>query len=235
MRHFIDDNDIVVQYDLNYNLINLEYPVKVRFIKEQKKSLLHNKRILAFDMETYFEMVGGLKKSKAYSCGFYDGKQKFKYYISDFQCAEDMIKKCFEDMMCGKYHNYNIYCHNFARFDINFIFIILAKIYKISNLVSKENDKISFSITSKNKIGKVYPKLTFKDSYCLLPSSLDDLGDAFEVEVRKGIFPYSFVNAKTIDYIGCVPDINLFNENIKETRNKMSIKEYNKLLSINPN
>lgn len=53
-------------------------------------------------------------------------------------------------------------------------------------------------------------KLTFRDSYWLLTSSLDKQGKALLNESKK-YFPYDFINVSDLNYIGEVPSKELFN------------------------
>jgi len=98
-----------------------------------------------------------------------------------------------------------------------FLHKVFHKYFKVSNIISKDLNIISICITSSEKYGKFKPKLKFNDSICIFPSSLDKLATSFKVETSKEHFPYSFVNESKINYIGCVPDINLFNNNNKKS------------------
>lgn len=66
-------------------------------------------------------------------------------------------------------------------------------------------------------------KISFRDSYLMLPTSLAKLAKQFKV-VNKGIFPYDFANFNKLDYIGKVPDFKYFN--------KITIEQYNNYLNI---
>ena len=52
--------------------------------------------------------------------------------------------------------------------------------------------------------------VTFKDSQQILIFSLRDLGQTFNVNIQKSIFPYTFVNENNLEYIGHVPDFKYF-------------------------
>lgn len=63
-----------------------------------------------------------------------------------------------------------------------------------------------------NSLSKTYRhSIAFRDSYLLLPSSLEDLGKTFGSSY-KDIFPYEFVNLDTtnLDYKGKCPDYKYF-------------------------
>lgn len=225
IRKFIGGKqEIVAQYSKDYKLINLEYYVKVDHMKKYEKALVQDKDILSFDLECYTKDINFLEKiSTPYACGFFDGKSKFTYYKTDFENEEQMLLKCLNDMMCGKYHKYTVYCHNLSKYDLTFLHKIFHKYFNVSNIVSKERDIISISITSKSKVGKIKPKLIFNDSICILPSSLEKLGKSFNVETIKGVFPYSFVNENNLNYKGPKPDINFFNDKVtKDVYNNLT-------------
>ena len=52
--------------------------------------------------------------------------------------------------------------------------------------------------------------INIKDSYLLLGSSLRSLCKVFNTKVKKGIFPYGFVNDKNLNYQGSIPDKKYF-------------------------
>ena len=64
------------------------------------------------------------------------------------------------------------------------------------------------------KVNRYHIKLT--DSYNILTHSLRDLGETFELDVQKGVFPYTFVDVNTIFYIGSRPDKSTYGEGIDQ-------------------
>jgi DNA polymerase type B, organellar and viral len=54
-------------------------------------------------------------------------------------------------------------------------------------------------------------KINFVDSLNILGASLDKLAKDFKVQTKKGYFPYDFVNANNLTYVGSVPNIKYFN------------------------
>jgi len=121
-----------------------------------------------------------------------------------------MISQCLQDMIKPKYHNYTVYAHNLGNFDISFILKILINKYKVTNLLPRNNSLISFNVTCNIKNKKI--KIKFADSICLLPASLAELGNSFNVETVKGVFPYNFVKENNLNYIGALPDIKYFDQ-----------------------
>lgn len=187
------------------NLVNIEYKPKVKFISPVNKNYIKKTNFLTFDIETYIDN----NEFIPYSCGFYDGKDKFTYYLTDFKNSEDMLVKCLSDILIPKYHNYIIYCHNFAKFDYLFLRKILLNKFNGSKIISKELDILSISMDNNLK-GKNKVKLTFRDSLSLLPISLDKLSKSFNVEIKKDFFPYSFVNKNNLNYIGNKPELKYY-------------------------
>ena len=59
-----------------------------------------------------------------------------------------------------------------------------------------------------------YIKISFVDSLNLLNNSLKKLANDFNVETKKGNFPYNFVNKHNLNYIGKKPSKYYYNNNI---------------------
>jgi len=211
IRHIsMDTQEIFLQYDISggkCELINFEYEVKVKFIEILKKELEYNSKILSFDLESYRDDDDNFVP---YACGFYDGKATYTYYLTDFKDSESMLLKCIQDMITPKYHGYTVYCHNAGKFDYIFLQKIFYKYYNLSKIISKDVDIISVIITSKTYVGKIKPKIIFKDSIRILPTSLEKLCKGFGID-EKGHFPYIFVNKNNLNYEGEIPDIKYYN------------------------
>nr|YP_010852515.1 DNA polymerase [Aureoboletus raphanaceus]WGL38744.1 DNA polymerase [Aureoboletus raphanaceus] len=124
-----------------------------------------------------------------------------------------MIKTALSYLLTRKYHNYKVYVHNLSNFDGIFIFNILMEIGDSVKPIINDGKFINITLNFGNKYN-----IHFRDSYLMLPSSLDKLAKAFNVE-NKIIFPYNFVTNDRIynNYEGNVPNINYFNNlNIEE-------------------
>lgn len=67
-----------------------------------------------------------------------------------------------------------------------------------------------FKIRVSKKIGKKSINVVFLDSFYQLPFKLDTLGKKFNTEVKKTLFPYRFVNAQNLFYIGEMPGVEFF-------------------------
>ncbi len=120
-----------------------------------------------------------------------------------------MIEKMFDDIMISKYAGYTLYAHNFNKFDSAFIFRILNKKYKISNIIPRNTGLLCFTVT--HKISNKVIRIKITDSITLLPSSLAVLGSSFNVDVTKDVFPHDFINENNLDYIGDFPELKYFN------------------------
>ena len=135
-------------------------------------------------------------------------------------------------MLVNKYNNYIFYVHNLGHYDIVFMYNILLKVnldkgyeYYILNTTMRDNTIIKleikikvYSMTKENKYR--YIKISFVDSLNLLNSSLDKLTRAFNIDVKKGNFPHTFVNRNTLNYIGNKPDYKFYeNLNINDYNN----------------
>lgn len=75
----------------------------------------------------------------------------------------------------------------------------------------------------KIKLKKGFIKITLLDSYNFLSNILEKLCEDFEVQNQKGVFPYSFVNENTLNYIGVTPPAH---ERAIKYYNNIKTKEY---------
>ena len=83
--------------------------------------------------------------------------------------------------------------------------------YRLSSLY--RNNKLIKLEVFKNIDGKRI-KFAFVDSFNILNNSLEKLCNDYNVNITKGIFPYSFVNKKNLDYIGPTPDLSYYPSNV---------------------
>lgn len=84
-----------------------------------------------------------------------------------------------------KYNNYKFYVHNLAKFDGVFLMRILSEMGELNPVLNDSR------IITKELLGKE-SKITFLDSYQMLPGSLRKLASTFGVE-SKGTFTYKFL------------------------------------------
>ena len=119
---------------------------------------------MTFDIEAY---TNENNEFVPYACGFYDGRKKYLYYVTDFDNSwEKMVVKFISDMLHIKYNNYTAYAHNLGGFDIAFIFTIIDKLYNISNLLANDNKIISFKAWYKKDNKKYISVLPIHTQYC---------------------------------------------------------------------
>jgi DNA polymerase elongation subunit (family B) len=201
-------------YYYDNTLVNVESPQKVGNIEPTERDKNQDTKILAFDIETFKVPTGnGDSTMIAYACGFYDGIKSHIYYISDFISQREMLLACLKDML--KYDKHTVYCHNFSKFDINFIIKILVQEFVVDKIISKDLDilsiKVSYTFQPEKKGGKpVRNSITIADSCRLIPGSLEALAEAYGVITKKGKFPYNFVDKDNLEYVGCTPAYKYF-------------------------
>jgi len=178
--------------------------IKSKFISKiaKSKSLINN--FITIDIETF--IVDSLLTP--YLICFYDGKEFFSFYLSDYKSVEEMMIDCLKSILIRKYNGYKIYAHNMAKFDIIFLLKYLLKLGKIKPII--HNGKF-ISVTIGYGDNEQY-QIEFKDSILLLLYSLKSLCNSFKIEEPKSIFPYFFVNKNNLEYIGQVPTFDSFIE-----------------------
>jgi hypothetical protein len=187
-----------------YNNFDIKFKAKINrpsFLKKVKKVDHISNKLITLDIETKVTN----NKMEAICISIYDGKITKSFFIDNFYSSEEMIFQAIQFLNKPKYNGFKVYAHNFAAFDAIFI---LRRLVKIAKIDVKNKDGVLIEI--KCRFSKRV-QITFRDSYLLLPSSLDSLGKNF-VASEKKLFPYDFVNNTNIDYNGGVPDIKYFND-----------------------
>jgi len=191
------------QYNDKGELELLTVKNSTKFINPVTQSLLINTNIITLDIET--RVVNG--NHIPYQICYYDGKRSVGFFLTSFRSPEAMIECCIKSLSRDKYRNSKIYIHNLANFDGIFLLKELAKLGELKPLI--HNGKL---ISMKFKSSQRGVLLHFRDSYQILPASLTKLGNSFNVDVHKSIFPHDFVNRPdiTLDYNGLTPDQKYF-------------------------
>jgi len=240
----IEDQKII-----NYEVVNNLNPI---LPIDNKKISDRNINIGSFDIETFKDSDG---IAKPYAFGFYtylDDKPKL-YYLSDFPNLDPykLILKCIDDMLVNKYNNFIFYVHNLGHFDVVFLYNTLLKAnidkgydYYILNTSMREDTIIKLNIKIKvissltlkdednnNNNKHRYLNISLVDSFNLLNLSLEKLTKEFNIDIRKGYFPHSFVNKNTFNYIGNKPPFSFY----LESNTAIDITEYNKIPNKNWN
>lgn len=209
-KKYVFRGGIVISKKLGY---------KLRFLTPLKKSKTFKAKILTMDIEAYNDENGFFIP---YACGVYDGIATNTWYTTDFNHDYDaMLTAMINSVFTKKYNGYRVYIHNLSRFDGIFLLKIIARIGAKNGNTPKViyRDGNIMKITLKSGGGLLY----FYDSLLLLPSSLRGLGKAFNVNVEKSYFPYTFTTKERLDYIGPVPEYSYFKD--------LGLKEYNIILS----
>jgi len=179
---------------------------RIDFKKEDTKL---DMKIITMDIETF----NNNGKLIPYLISWYNEQHGAKsYFLSDFnQNPETMIKAAITDLMKVKFNGYNIYLHNFAKFDSIFLLNFLNKLGKI-NITINKGRIISLTLSYNKKDNNKSYFLHFKDSIQLLLTSLRKLGKTFKVDTQKGNFPHTFVTKDNLEYIGAVPSFDYFTD-----------------------
>jgi hypothetical protein len=205
---------------------------KVKYFTSVKmcKSLTQN--YITMDLETK-NINGNLVP---YCVSIFDGKKAYSFYITDYNSPDDMLKASVQFILKRKYNKHRVYLHNFSYFDGVFLMRIISNIVSSNNIkpVIRDGRIINLKVvyfptlrTNKNNNKTYY--VEFRDSYLLLTTSLENLGNSFALNKgkleQKLPFPYKFINEANVDfsYVGPFPDFKFFDK-INET-------EYDQLLS----
>jgi hypothetical protein len=205
------DNEIIFsERKINFNSIKSDF-------KLSEDTGLPNTNIGVLDLETYED--DGL--AKCYAIGFYsslDENTKTFYINKDLDSVE-LINRCFEEILRPKYKDITFYVHNLGRFDAPFIIKSLTLFNKTDQgsknpyiLESINRDANILKLTVKRKFDNKVRTVKIQDSAAILPRSLRDLCEDYNVEIVKSYFPYDFTNKNTLFYIGKTPDIIYYNE-----------------------
>lgn len=197
-------------------------------------------KAITLDCETYLESIidsdgKDAKEHKMLAICFYDGLSSYKFYRSYYNSDKEMLNACFDKLFVSFYHDYNIYIHNGSKFDLVLLinYLLNREDTTIPNVIYKNGNFLQLTVEKKvvkNYNGKVKTmdlRFKFKDSYLLLQNSLAKLGESFNVDVRKDIFPYKFPNKDNLCYIGEVPLLEYF-DNVSIDKYNEYVKKYNK-------
>jgi len=181
---------------------------KTKAINKKKlpKNVKQNRKIVTMDLETI--LVNNIHTP--YLLSWFDGKISKSYFIKNLLERDlennifNLIKNAIKDLNIKKYNNYNIYLHNFSRFDAYFLIKHLCKLGFVEPIIHKGRI-IQIEFGNNDNMNTLY----FKDSYFLLPNSLRKLCKSFDIKdsLQKGIFPYKLYD---INYKGICPDFNFF-------------------------
>lgn len=186
-------------------------PLKPIVYKDNsKKRRSPNQAFGTLDLETFnFKDL-----ARVYASGYYtnDPKELQLFYIErDFDSFK-LIHNTIDALLRNKYKGKVFYVHNLGNFDSIFIIKALSEYNQfLPNPYSFEcvnRDKNTLKLTINRAINKKKSSITLLDSAAMLPLKLADLCKSYELEKEntKGVFPYDFVNERTLEYVGKTPD-----------------------------
>ncbi len=174
-KMFIRSLDKTEYYIKNNNIVLTIKQLKTEFLKPINPVQFSDPKIITIDIETIVRD----NTHFAYLYSMFDGNKSFSWFNSS-------PKLLFDKLLSPKYRNYHIYAHNLSRFDIVFLLKYIASLkneFKI-DILTKDGKYISIKIYNYSK----NISITIKDSYLLLPSSLEKLAKQFNC-LNKGIEP----------------------------------------------
>jgi hypothetical protein len=223
-----DNNNLVVRKSgekeimlANNKVLMTKQNIKLKCIEKPNSNVLFigNPNIGVIDTETFLSKDN---KYKIYALGFKTNlvDSPIIYYINeDHLDSDNVVLSMINELLRPKYDKITFYCHNLSGFDVVFILKVLDTYnennhdkYNISPILRE--DKIIKITISKNK-----RSFTIMDSYCMLAYSLNKLGNNFEVDTLKSVFPYKFSTEDHLFYKGNTPDISYY-ENISKEEYK---------------
>ena len=185
---------------------------KVLFMRNKIKDTRVNVNyIMTLDLET--RRVNN--KLIPICLSIYDGKKATSFLFKDHNNWDLGMYDSLRSLITVKYHYKKIYIHNLSYFDGIFILDTLAKLGHL-DVTMKDGKIIKLKLTSRytdpitGKVSKII--LFFYDSLLILPASLDNLSNSFNIENKKSIFPFEFINSDkfSFDYSGDVPEYKYF-------------------------
>lgn len=185
---------------------------KCNFMSKIKRHVSRSDNFITMDLET--RTIKGVMSP--ISVAWYDGDIIRSYFLADFSNSNQMLECAIKDLMIRKYAGNRVYLHNFSNFDGVFLLRILSNLSEKIKPIIRDGRIIDLRVSYGK--GKKKMNLYFRDSYLLLPSSLESLAINFKVSNQKGIFPYLFINNQKIslNYIGEVPVFKYFTKISKE-------------------
>ncbi|MFN7611021.1 MAG: DNA polymerase, partial [bacterium] len=191
--------------------------------------LKYKESFLTLDIETYLDSNNN---HVPFILGYYDGKNSNVFYLSDYSSPQELIIDCFKSLLVPKNRNKVVYVHNLSRFDGIFLINSLLSSFNIKPVI-RDNQIYSINIrtipnTIKLNVKKI-PNVTIHlhDSFLMLPSTLRNLSHEFNVRSKKGYFPYKFVNADNLNYVGKIPPLEFFSNIPPKEYNSLSRDQWN--------
>lgn len=162
-----------------------------------------------FDLETYTVDESG--KQEVYASAFKSKNICKSYWLEEYLTSGNLMKRMLNDIF-DNLENTTLYAHNGGRFDFFLILVSLTEIADVSIVLRDINNEIISINATRLSDGK---KIYIRDSYLLLPHSLEKLAEKLFPDMLKLYFPHTFVTLENLGYVGETPDIKYFPKNIK--------------------
>ncbi|RKF65812.1 putative DNA polymerase [Erysiphe neolycopersici] len=186
------------------------FPVKLPILKSKpsKYKGMANTNIGSFDIETYKDYDGN---SKVYALGFTNLDKLKDNIVNIFYLGIDAVTP--KELIIKLFVLHALRTVNTEK---GFNYYIID---------TKLRDSKLLKCVVRVKTSSGYSKITFIDSYNLLTDNLDNLSKSFGSKVIKGILPYTFITAETLNYVGNTPPIEYY-----KVKNKIiTLSSYKKL------
>jgi hypothetical protein len=202
-------------YSIDGKMLLVTNSINTNFMQELKPDLGLGDKVGVFDIEAQrVTQDNGRVIFKPYLiCIYYnnlDATAGLSFFLGDHKDECHMFKEAFKSILRRKFNGYTFNCHNLSNFDSNFILKYIFELAEAS-IVFRDGRIISITLNYGTPINGKYPyRLYIQDSIQKLPSSLKKLGLSFNTNIKKDVFPHSFVDTNKLDYVGPVPSMEFF-------------------------
>jgi len=154
---------------------------KTKFIQPIKMDKDIKNKFLTLDIETRVIENNIIP----YAICLFNGKNKFSFYLTDFDNEQNMLKEAILSLFIKKHHNHIVYVHNLSFFDGIFLLKVLSSIDNLSVRPLIKDGKM-FNI----ELIFYEIKINLRDSLLMLPNSISKLAIQFDVENKGGFAPH---------------------------------------------
>jgi hypothetical protein len=131
------------------------------------------------DLETRKLLNGQLE---VLSLVYYNGENYKIFKINDFNNQDDLMHNVLLSLLKPEFYGYTIYIHNLSNFDGIFLFRSITQLKEKGadiQFIYKNNKMILINIELRDN--DIKTKISFRDSYLLLPVSLTNLAKSFNL------------------------------------------------------
>jgi hypothetical protein len=205
LADFVRTIDNYDYFSLNNEIVLTFKKLPTTYLTTLKKlNKLAKPKIITFDIETL--LIDNVHKPYLFSV--FDGDKTLSWFSSN---ADELFKF----ILKRKYNGYSIYAHNLAKFDVIFIFKSLSKLRKDGFYIKfliRDEKIIQINIHNRKK----NLSLTIKDSYQLIPASLDDLTKQFKCYLSKLIEPVLVGKASILHPEYAMKDFSHYSKDIEQ-------------------